>query len=192
MKTITRFAVASLTAVSGLLFASSADAADSTRGPWYVQASPIGLATFTIADVCTHDPIRGDICTGGGSAITYRATVEFGYHFSGRHDGFVLGLRQSFLLGSAVAGVSQVRAGWDITIPIKDYELTIAPYGVVGVAYLFTGSSPSFTFGAGVEGKFFFLKGLYAFLQPAELSGLVAGRITGLSYQAGAGMGYAF
>lgn len=200
MKTLTRYAVASLTAVSGLLLASSpARAADSTRGPFYVQGAPIGFATYAVADTCYHNSIIGaDICSGGGSFYAYRAAVEFGYHFSGRGDGFVLGVRQSFWLSGGSAGVSQARLGWDIAIPIKDFELTIAPYGVAGIAYGFSGGSPSFAFGVGVEGKFFFMKpdssakGLYAFAQPVELGGVAAGGLSGFVYTAGAGIGYAF
>lgn len=202
MKTTARLSVASLAAISGLLFApTEAHAADSTRGAWYVQGSPVGFATYTLAQVCVHNSLVSQDFCSGGSAGAYRAAAEFGYHFSGRHDGFVLGVRQTFWISSPVIGVSQVRLGWDIPIPIKDFELVIAPYGVVGVSYLFSSNSNGtigVAFGAGVEGKFFFMKpdssakGLYAFAQPVEVGGLVAGPFGGFMYQAGLGMGYAF
>ena len=94
--------------------------------------------------------------------------------------------------------MTQVRAGWDIPIPIKDFELTIAPYGVVGVAYAFSGGSPSLALGAGIDVKFFFMnpessaKGLFAYAQPIEIGGAFAGAFSGLVIQAGVGMGYAF
>lgn len=201
MKTIARLSVVSLAAVSGLFFApTEAHAADSTHGPWYVQGSPIGFASFTTC----FDGIRLDanavphtqsIC---GSYGAYRVSVEGGYHFSGRHDGFVLGLRQTLLIAGGVGGLTQVRAGWDIPIPIKDFELTIAPYGVVGVAYAFSGGSPSLALGAGIDVKFFFMnpessaKGLFAYAQPIEIGGAFAGAFSGLVIQAGVGMGYAF
>jgi hypothetical protein len=203
MKTITRLSLASLAAISGLLFASTpAHAADSTRGPFYVQASPIGAATITYAQVCFHSSlINQDICGSGGSGGAYRAAVEFGYHFSGRHDGFALGVRQTFLINGGSLGITQARLGWDIPIPIKDFELVIAPYGVIGVAYAFSNNgngSVGVAFGAGVEGRFFFMKsdasakGLYAFAQPIEVGGMVAGPFGGFTYMAGLGIGYAF
>jgi len=201
MKRIVRLSVASLAAISGLLFASTpAHAADSTHGPWYVQGS-VGFATYSISPTCTHSPIFGDLCLGGGSFGAFRGTAEGGYHFSGRADGFVLGLRQTIFASGGSMGITQVRLGWDIPIPIKDFELIIAPYGVGGVAYVFSSGgngSVGVALAAGVEGKFFFMKpdssakGLFAFLQPVEIGGLFAGPFGGITYTAGAGMGYAF
>ena len=202
MKNVTRLAVAALSATTVALASAPAHAGDSTRGAFYVQAAPIGFANITqCVDVVLPDSFgvlhTQSVC---GTAGAYRAAAEFGYHFSGRHDGFVLGARQTFWFYSGgTAGVTQARLGWDIPIAIKDFELTIAPYGLLGVSYALSGGgNASFTFGAGVEGKFFFMKpdsganGLYAFVQPIELGGAAGGGFSGFVYQFAAGAGYAF
>jgi hypothetical protein len=173
--------------VALILSVRGARAADSTRAGMYVEGSPAGVGTVPFSCVQT-----GIGCIGGGIA-TYRISAEFGYHFTGRHDGFVVGVRQVFLFGSSVAGISEARVGYDIAIPIKQFELTIAPYGVVGVAYVFgNGGHAAFTLAAGAEGKFFFKDNLYAFVIPFEFGGWVGSGYSGVEYQDGAGIGYAF
>ena len=187
MKTKFRIALASLVAMFLMLGSSPARAADSTHPGFYVEGSPVGVGTIALACV---DTVIG--CIGGGTVGTYRLSAEFGYHFTQRQDGFVLGVRQTFLFGSASAGVTEARLGWDIAIPIKRFELTAAPYGVAGVAYGFNGEGAAFAFGVGAEGKFFFKDNLYAFLIPVELGAWIGNGFSGLVYQAGAGIGYAF
>jgi hypothetical protein len=153
----------------------------------YVEGSPLG--TGTIALGCVDTAIG---CIGGGEVGAYRLSAEFGYHFTGRHDGLVLGVRQVFLFGSSSGGITEGRVGWDIALPIKQFEVTIAPYGVAGLAYSFSGGKPAFAFGVGAEGKFFFKDNLYAFLIPVELGAWVGSGYGGVTYQAGAGIGYAF
>jgi hypothetical protein len=171
-----------------LLAANAAHAADSTRGAFYVEGSPLGTGTIPLS--CIDTPFG---CLGGGVEGAYRVSAEFGYHFSGRHDGLVVGIRQLFLFGSLAAGTTEARVGWDIAIPIKQFELTVAPYGVAGIAYAFGDNrKAAFVLAAGAEGKFFFKDNLYAFLIPLELGGWVGSGYAGVSYEAGAGIGYAF
>jgi hypothetical protein len=187
MNTTFRLLVASLVALFVLVEGSPARAADSTHPGFYVEGSPIGVGTVTLACVQTF---RG--CIGGGTVGAYRLSAEFGYHFTQRQDGFVLGVRQLFLFGSSSSGATEARLGWDIAIPIKHFELTAAPYGVAGVAYGFNGEGAAFAFGFGAEGKFFFKDDLYALLIPLELGAWVGNGFSGFVYQAGAGIGYAF
>jgi hypothetical protein len=187
MNTTFRLALASFIALLLLVESSPARAADSTHPGFYVEGSPVGVGTVTLA--CRNTPIG---CLGGGVFGAYRLSAEFGYHFTQRQDGFVLGVRQLFLFGSSSAGSTEARLGWDIAIPIKRFELTVAPYGVVGLAYGFDGEGASFAFGFGAEGKFFFKDNLYAFLIPLELGAWVGNGFSGFVYQAGAGIGYAF
>jgi hypothetical protein len=187
MKNKLRIALASFVALILVLASTPARAADSTHPGFYVEGSPVGVGTITLACVNT---IIG--CIGGGTVGAYRLSAEFGYHISQRQDGFVVGVRQTFLFGSSSAGITEARLGYDIAIPIKRFELTAAPYGVAGVAYGFNGEGAAFAFGIGAEAKFFFKDNLYAMLVPLELGGWFGNGFNGFVYQAGAGIGYAF
>jgi len=192
MKTM-RFAAAAA-ALAAVAVAPSARAADSTRGPWYVDVSPAGFGLLT---TCLNNQIvvnngipsspTNTVC-GTGSA--YRADIEGGYHFSKRHDGFTLGIRQVLYVAGGVAGSSLVRFGYDIAVPIKDFELTIAPFVNAGVAYnMVTDGAVVFAFAGGIDVKFFITKAFYLFARPAELGAWIPG---GFVYQAGIGAGLAF
>jgi hypothetical protein len=189
MKKLVRLAaVAAVTALPMLTMTSRAEALEpSTRGPFYAQLKPLGVG---FSGVCAG--IFG--CSVGGS---YHLDAEFGYHFMGHHDGFVAAVRQSFYLSGGSAGTTQARLGWDIAIPISNFELTIAPYATLGIFYGFSGGDPAFAFGIGVEGKFFFLPadhaagGLYAFFRPFEGGAGISSASFFLA-NLGAGIGYAF
>ena len=175
--------------------ASSAGAADSTHGALYIQGSPIGVAgiTYQTSDYCRQGPTTV-ACGGTFWSNAYRLDFELGYHFSKRYDGFVLAGRQVFYFNTDYAdghveGATQLRLGYDIPIPIKQFELNIDPYGVVGVGYGFSNQNAAFTFAGGVEGKFFIVKGFYAFARPIELGAWLPG---GMVWNIGAGVGYAF
>jgi hypothetical protein len=92
-----------------------------------------------------------------------------------------------------------VRLGYDIPIPIKGgkYEITIAPYGLIGAAFFDrwgNGLSAGFQTGGGCEGKFFLLKGFYVFARPLDF-GVQCLHDIGQCYfqwQFGAGAGYAW
>jgi hypothetical protein len=102
----------------------------------------------------------------------FRPDIEFGFHPSGRHDGFVLGLRQAFTITGvqgAASGTSQVRLGWDIPIALGSHELSLDPFAVVGVGYFFDGPSAGVVASGGIDAKFFVAGGFYAFARPAEL-----------------------
>jgi hypothetical protein len=183
-----RFLSSSLLAVALVLSVRGARAADSTRAGMYVEGSPVGTGTFPLGCVQTQFG-----CLNNRAEGAYRLSAEFGVHFTGRHDGFVLGVRQVFLFGSLSGGISEARVGYDIAIPIKQFEVTIAPYGVAGVAYVFDpGGHAAAALGVGAEGKFFFKDNLYAFLIPFELGGWIGSGYSGVQYQGAVGIGYAF
>jgi hypothetical protein len=146
---------------------------ESTRGPFQVQ-STLGFGLFD------------------GGTSWFRPDVEFGWHPSGRSDGFVVGVRQVlFTTQPEVMGATLARFGWDIAIPIKDgkFEIGIAPYGVFGAGYGM--GFGAFNFGIGVEGRFCFWQGLYGFFRPFEMGGMV--RDGGYwVFHGGLGVGYAF
>lgn len=117
-----------------------AQAAESERGPAYVQAHVLG-AQLAFASA--------------GSGAAFPIELHGGYHVSGRHDGFVIGATQKLVFGNGTGGATLLRLGYDIPIPIGRRELTIAPYGFGGVAYAFAGGDPGAHFGLGVEARFF-------------------------------------
>lgn len=175
-------AVATLAGAATLTFTQNALALEqSTRGPFYVQSSPLGVGMMGVCGAFIG-------CATSGA---YHLDFEVGMHFSGHHDGPVAGLRQSFYIAGGSAGTTQARLGWDIAIPIKDFELTIAPYGTFGVFYGFSGGDPAFAFGIGAEGKFFFWKGLYAFFRPFEGGAAIGSSGAFLANFAAAGIGFA-
>lgn len=134
----------SLLLVSSLVPLREAKAADSERGPGYVQAHLLGaqLALGSVGGV-------------SASGVAYPIEIHGGYHVSGRHDGFVIGATQKFAFGNGTIGATVVRLGYDIAIPVGRREITIAPYGFGGVAYPFSAGDPGGHFGFGVEGRFF-------------------------------------
>lgn len=177
-------AVATLAGAATLTFADNASALEpSTKGPFYVQATPLGVG---LASFCAGGPFGG--CATGGA---YHLDFEVGMHFLGHHDGPVAGLRQAFYIAGASIGTTQARLGWDIAIPISDFELTIAPYGTFGIGYGFNGGDPLFAFGIGAEGKFFFWKGLYGFFRPFEGGALIGNASGFLANFLVAGIGFA-
>lgn len=193
---------------SSLLVPRTASADESKRGPFYVQVQPLGV------DV-------GFAGSGGaGPSSTdafYALGIDAGYHFSGRHDGFVVGLSQRFSFGPNTAGSTVARVGYDFAFGLDAQELVVAPYAFGGARYVFDGGDPAGYFGFGVEGRYFLLaknaaataagsaakaksaatgggsalSGLYLVVKPFEL-GFATGTpsMTTLTFQAG--VGYSF
>ncbi len=161
---------------------------ESLRGPFYIQGLFGAFAVQT-------GPLWGDY---------WHVDAEFGWHPSGRHDGFVVGVRQGFDVSNCSLGQTVARAGYDIAVPLRNgrFELTIAPYGVVGVDYEFPCGNIKFLqaqagvrFGAGIEVKFFLYKDLYVLARPAETA--VADYVNLLNpvqfyFNAGLGIGVGF
>jgi hypothetical protein len=107
----------------------------------------------------------------------FRPDLEFGFHVSGRHDGFVIGLRQSFTLTALQAhagGASQLRLGYDIPVTVVGHELSIDPFAAVGIGYIFDGvtgfggPSAGIVATGGIDVKFFLAGGFFAFVRPFE------------------------
>lgn len=138
------FGAATAALLVALVVPSVASAADSERGPGYVEAHVLG-ASIGIASA------NGISAT----AVSYPIEISGGYHVSGRHDGFVLGGTQRFFFGNGTGGATVARLGYDIAVPIGRRELTIAPYAFGGVYYAFAGGDPGAHLGLGVEGRFF-------------------------------------
>jgi len=183
-----RRALVALASVATLAFTSSAHADDSSYGPFYVQGG-VGISYWDFPNL---------VAGFGYSWTGFDPQIEAGYHFSGRHDGFVLGLRQAFILTGIqahAAGLTALRGGWDIPIKISSFELNIDPFGTVGIGYLFDGPSAGISLTGGVDAKLFFLadKGVYAFVRPIELGAQCfedAGRCA-FSYAMSVGAGFA-
>ena len=180
MKATSRLLVSSLLAGAVALVSSSAHA-QSTRGAGYIQGNVLGFATAS-----------------GGSG--FPIDLHGGIHLSGNggHEGFVIGGTQKFIFGGGGGfGMTMARLGFDIAIPIKDMELTIAPYGQGGIGYGFSGGDPGAAFGFGVDGRFFPLtegagKGFFATAKPFELTFLPTSLVTFTFYTFSVGAGYAF
>ncbi len=172
------------------LFAANASAsfqlAPSQKGPGYVQGTFLGFGLAARAGV------SGNI----GTVSTYHLDVEFGWHFpEQKHQAFVVGVRQAFyIVDPGAAGATLARFGYDLPFDINDerFELTLAPYGILGGLYPLGQGDGAFIFGVGIEGKFFFWKGLYALARPAEIGAIITGGGAAFQYNGGLGIGYAF
>lgn len=166
---------------------------DSTHGPAYVQGG-VGVSFWDFP---------GIRFLGSYSWTGFNPQVELGYHFSGRHDGFVLALRQGFAITAvqgAAAGVTLVRGGYDLAFKAGSFEVNVDPFGTFGVGYIFDGLLPGAGPSAGIQGtagidvKVFFTKGFFAYARPAEL-GFQCFHDYGqcaFTYAAGVGAGFAF
>lgn len=176
-----------------LLAAATARADDSTRGPAYLQGS-VGISYWDFPDF---------VLGQGYSWTGFDPSFEFGFHFSGRHDGLVLGIRQSFsitqfggngFIGGHAAGTTAARGGYDIAFKAGAMEITLAPFATIGAGYVFDGPHAGLNMTGGLDVKLFLVKGFYVFARPAELgfqclhdSGKCA-----FVYLAAAGAGFAF
>lgn len=193
-----RSMIAGMALLATLGIAGSASAElRSTRGPFYIQGALPALNVWGGRSVCSGG---GGGWGWWGNCSAWRPDVEFGIHFTGRHDGFVLAFRQAFLLtapSTDPGGATVVKLGYDIPIQIKKYELDIGPYGTFGIGYDFgwygrLGVQAGF---AGIDVKFFIHKGFYAFARPFEFGMQCfhdAARGCGFQFVMGAGVGYAF
>jgi hypothetical protein len=185
----TNLTLAALVALGLAFIPRSARADDSTRGPFYVQGM---LGSFS---VWTELPLAGTLGY-------WHPDVEFGYHVSGRHDGFVIGLRQAFDVGRDhyALGETLLRGGYDLAFPFRDgrFEVTVAPFATFGLNYFFDGPEAGVHFSAGLDAKLFFFRGVYLLVRPIELG---AGQFVNLGFgaknvyfnlNAGIGAGCAF
>ena len=165
-----------------------AHAAESTRGPLYVEVS---AGWGTIAYGCITTPTGA--CAAVDTQGAPRLSAEIGYHLNGRHEGPFVAARQTFLQWYIVANLSQAKVGWDFAFPAHGLELTVSPYAAAGLGYEDQGRPAMFAFGIGVEGKFFFWRGLYGYLVPLEVGAWLARRDPSWAqYQTGTGIGFAF
>jgi hypothetical protein len=165
-RTLLAGAAALLLATFGAGSARAADEAPegknvSTRRPFFVQGTlgSVGVwASWPVVDTQGY----------------WHPDFEFGYHFSGRHDGVEIGIRQGFYVGRDRYDVGEtlLRGGYDFAFPFRNgrFELTIAPFGTFGINYLFTNLNAGVHFSVGIEGKLFFFHNLYLLVRPVELA----------------------
>ena len=183
-------------ALFAITFARPARALEqSTRRPFYLEGTLAGI-----------EPWFGFNFTAS-KGVYYHPGIEFGVHFTGRHDGLALGLRQSFAIGGSYPiGETVLRAGWDLALPFRNgrFEVTLAPFATVGMNY-FLGPGPvqaGAHFSVGFDMKLFFYQGLYLLLRPVELSlgefvdlapvSVLERQNVFFNFDFGAGLGYAF
>jgi hypothetical protein len=164
---------------------------DSQQGPAYVQGS-VGISYWDFPRLFS---IGG---FGQGYSWTgFNPTVEFGFHFSGRHDGFVLGIRQGFsvtALQGYAAGTTDARIGYDMAFKAGSLEINVDPFATVGVGYIFDGPHAGINAAGGIDVKLFLKGGFFVFGRPAEI-GVQCFHDFGqcaFVYAAGAGAGFAF
>ena len=170
---------------------SHASAADSEQGPIVLQAG-LGISYWDFPNLGAFF----------GTTLSYAWTgfepsLEFGYHFSGRHDGLMLGVRQAFMITQVqghAAGQTDLRVGYDLAFKAGSLEINVDPFAMVGGGYIFDGPHAGIQVTGGLDVKLFFTKGIYAFVRPGEL-GFQCLHDFGdcaFTYQAAAGAGYAF
>ncbi len=163
---------------------------DSVQGPAYVEGG-VGVSFWDFPHLAFGPFSTGYSWTG------FNPAVELGYHFSGRHDGFVLGLRQGFSVTAIqghAAGTTVVRGGYDLAFKAGSLEVNVDPFGTFGVGYVFDGPSAGIQATGGIDVKLFFTKGFFAYARPAEL-GFQCFHDSGdcaFTYAAGVGAGFAF
>jgi hypothetical protein len=136
----------------------------SKEGPLYVELTELGLNFL-------HFP-GNQFVVPSASWAGFRAEVEVGYHFSARHDGLVVALRQSFIgtmLRSFGGGTTSVRVGYDIPIALGTMELNLDPFGSLGIGYIFQGPNAGVMLTAGIDAKLFVAHGYYVFARPLEI-----------------------
>lgn len=169
---------------------SSARADESAQGPAYVDGT-VGISFWDFPRIAFGPVATSYSWTG------FNPTIEFGYHFQGRHDGIMLGIRQGFsvtaLQGNA-AGTTEARVGYDFAFKAGSLEINVDPFGMIGVGYIFNGPHAGITATGGLDVKLFLTKGFYVMVRPAEL-GIQCFHDSGVcafAYLAGAGAGFAF
>jgi len=150
--------------LAGLFAAAPAHALDeSTRRPFYVQGT---IGSFGIWGWST--------APGPGVVGYWHPDFDFGYHFSGRHDGVEIGIHQGFYTPHRFydVGETAIRGGYDVAFPFRNgrFELTIAPFATFGLDYIFTNLQAGVRWSVGIEAKLFFFHELYLLVRPVELS----------------------
>jgi hypothetical protein len=176
--------------------ATPAHAEDSAQGPAYVDGT-VGVSFWDFPRIA-FGPF------GGGYSWTgFNPTIEFGYHFQGRHDGIMFGIRQGFSVTGVqgrAAGTTAARVGYDLAFKAGTLEVNLDPYVMIGAGYIFDGLSfaggPSagLLVTGGLDVKLFITKGFFVVARPAEL-GVQCFHDSGncaFAYLAGVGAGFAF
>lgn len=142
---------------------SLASADDSSYGPLYIQGG-VGFSYWDFPNYAFGF---------GYSWTAFRPEVEVGYHFSGHHDGVVLGLRQAFMITGTQGhadGLTSIRGGYDIPLKVSNMELNVDPFVTLGIGYQFDGPSAGISVTGGLDAKLFIgASGLFVYARPVEL-----------------------
>lgn len=145
------------------------------RRGFYLQAAPVGFEY---------------LCFQGACAALYHFDFELGGHFSNddkekgtRHYGWVVAVRQSFGQAAGTIARTQARVGYDFGVPIGErhqLELTLGLYAAEGFAFVSSSGGSAFATATslGIEGKFFFFKGLYALFRPLDAGVIAADNVS--------------
>jgi hypothetical protein len=179
------------------LSSTDARAENSEEGPFYVGGS-VGVSFWDFPSIQIIGPLSTSYSWTG-----FDPTIEFGWHPSGRHDGFVIAVRQGFsidqLQGHA-AGTTVARVGWDFAFKMGKLELNVDPFATFGVGYIFdaligqSGPHAGIQATGGIDAKIFLTSGVFVVVRPAELGFqcLHEYGICAFVYAAGVGAGVAF
>ena len=183
---------ATAVAFTAVLFAAAPARADeSVHGPAYLQGT-VGLSYWDFPKVQVFGPFSTDYSWTG-----FNPTIEFGFHFQGRHDGIMLGIRQGFSIDGIqgrATGTTAARIGYDFAFKAGTLEVNVDPYVMLGAGYVFDGPSAGLLVTGGLDVKLFLVKGFYVVARPAEL-GVQCFHDRGacaFAYLAGVGAGFAF
>jgi hypothetical protein len=181
---------ATVVALATFLASTSAYAEDSVQGPAYVQGT-VGLSYWDFPHLQFGPFVTGYSWTG------FNPTIEFGYHFQGRHDGLMLGIRQGFSIDGIqghATGTTAARVGYDFAFKAGSLEINVDPFVTVGAGYVFDGPHAGIETTGGIDVKLFIVKGFFVVARPAEL-GIQCFHDLGdcaFAYLAGVGAGIAF
>ena len=168
----------------------AARADESVQGPAYLEGT-VGVSYWDFPHLQFGPFVTGYSWTG------FNPAIEFGFHFQGRHDGIMLGIRQGFSIDAIqghAAGTTAARVGYDFAFKAGSLEINVDPFGTIGVGYLFDGPHAGILATGGLDVKLFLVKGFFVVARPAEL-GIQCFHDLGdcaFAYLAGVGAGYAF
>ena len=168
---------------AALLAHDRALAVESRQGPITISVGA-GSGTFLS---------QGNPLNSGQSDTSVRfPSIDLLYHLDGHSSEINFGLRQDvwFPPGGAM-GLTAARGGYDIPLMVahNKYEITIAPYVLVGIGYGINGAQ--FVPGVGADGRFYFHANYFGYVRPIELL-VHAGNGSYSSYDTALGAGVSF
>ena len=172
--------------VSAVVLAAAANtqAAESRQGPLTLSIGA-GTGTFFVNGNTSLNPGTSD------TSVRF-PSIDLLYHLDGRSSGVNLGLRQDVWFRSdGAVGLTAARGGYDIPMIVAHgrYEITIAPFGLLGLGYGSPGAQ--FVLGFGADGRFYFKDNFFGYVRPLEIL-IHAGNGSYTSYDTDIGAGASF